>query len=84
MTFDRCGLRHISTLKLRHTQLLVRGGARTPLEPLELLGCGKKHGESIGIPKQNMEIYICWTMFLHMEKLILKLKVSNRRNYAVF
>lgn len=36
---QRCGFyRHISTLRLRHTQVLVRGGARTPLEPLELLG----------------------------------------------
>ncbi|CAL1127924.1 unnamed protein product [Cladocopium goreaui] len=27
--------RSISSLRLRHTQLLLRGGARTPLEPLE-------------------------------------------------
>eukprot|EP00434_Breviolum_minutum_P036647 symbB.v1.2.032479.t2/scaffold3904.1/size48501/1 len=33
---NKCGFyRHISTLRLRHTQVLVRGGARTPLEPLE-------------------------------------------------
>ena len=44
MTFEfRClalamtkrGIRGISSLRLRHTQLLLRGGVRTPLEPLE-------------------------------------------------
>ena len=37
--------RSISSLRLRHTQLLLRGGARTPLEPLEPPRCSAADGD---------------------------------------
>ena len=63
---QRCGFyRHISTLRLRHTQVLVRGGARTPLEPLELLGSEFMEVKSWGRCSTDQGIMQCFGCILN-------------------